>query len=73
MSVQPDSETNQPVTDNYTYPQFIIKEMTGQIEVNFIDKASGRIIRHIPSVDLAKIVRDYKLLYGPNIYISSED
>ncbi|MEW5956172.1 MAG: flagellar protein FlaG [Chloroflexota bacterium] len=43
---------------SYTYPQFVIDERTGRIEVNFIDGASGRIIRHIPSSELGEIIRN---------------
>ncbi|MCL4294672.1 MAG: flagellar protein FlaG [Anaerolineae bacterium] len=50
--------------DSYTYPQFIIDEATGKIEVNFIDKESGRVLRHIPSTELNEIVKDYYLMFG---------
>ncbi|MFN8455274.1 MAG: flagellar protein FlaG [Anaerolineae bacterium] len=63
MSTQPDFENCQTHLDSYTYPQFIIvNETTGQIEVNFIDKDSGRVVRHIPSTELKAIVRSYYLL-----------
>jgi uncharacterized FlaG/YvyC family protein len=44
---------------SYTYPQFIIDDKTGRIKVNFIDKASGRVVRHIPPAELSEIVRTY--------------
>lgn len=63
MFTQSDFENCQTHLDNYTYPQFIIvNETTGQIEVNFIDKDSGRVVRHIPSTELKAIVRSYYLL-----------
>lgn len=48
--------------ENYTYPQFIIDEKTGRVEVNFIDWASGRVVRHIAAAELNKIVRGQTLL-----------
>lgn len=63
MSLQSDFENCQPQRDSYTYPQFvIINETTGQIEVDFIDKDSGRVVRHIPSTELKEIVQSYYLL-----------
>lgn len=63
MYTQPDFENCQTQRDSYTYPQFIIlNETTGQIEVDFIDKDSGRVVRHIPSTELKAIVRSYYLL-----------
>jgi hypothetical protein len=50
-------------TDNYTYPQFIIDEKTRQIKINLIDKASGRVVRHIAARELDQILRDY---YSPS-------
>jgi len=50
--------------NNYTYPQFIIDEKTGRVEVNFIDWASGRVVRHIPAAELSKIVRSQGLVPG---------
>ena len=49
----------QSYSRSYTYPQFIIDEKTGRIEVNFIDKESGRIVRHIPATELSKILKGY--------------
>lgn len=46
---------------NYTYPQFVIDEKTGQVDVNFIDWASGRVLRHIPAAELNDIVRNHGL------------
>ena len=43
---------------NYTYPQFVIDEKTGQVDVNFIDLISGRVVRHIPASELDNIVRN---------------
>lgn len=48
---------------SYTYPQFIIDEKAGQIKVNLIDKASGRVVRHILASELNEIVQDYCLPY----------
>jgi uncharacterized FlaG/YvyC family protein len=64
MLTQSGSENCQLNFDSYTYPQFIIDETTGKIEVNFIDKDSGQILRHIPSIELSEIVRDYYLAFG---------
>jgi len=63
---QSTSSTHQPYTESYTYPQFVIDEKTGKIEVNFIDKNSGRVVRHIPAAELGEIVRNY----GPNHALS---
>jgi hypothetical protein len=52
------------VDNNYTYPQFVIDEKTGRVEVNFIDWASGRVIRHIPATELSEIVRGHGLIAG---------
>jgi uncharacterized FlaG/YvyC family protein len=60
MSTQPINQ------DNYTYPQFVIDEKTGQIVVNFIDGQSGRIVRHISAQKLSKIVRDQHFARGFN-------
>ena len=46
---------------NYTYPQFVIDEKTGRVDVNFIDWASGRVVRHIPAAELNAIVRGHGL------------
>lgn len=63
MYTQPDD--NHPLYhDTYTYPQFVIDEKTGQIVVNFIDGHSGRVVRHIPSQELSKIVQDHYLIHG---------
>lgn len=59
MSSRPRPNNYQPDSSSYTYPQFIIDERTGQVEVNFIDKDSGRVVRYIPSIELSKIVQDY--------------
>lgn len=66
MTLQLNSQNNQSHLNSYTYLQFVISEVTGQIEVNFIDKASGRVIRHIPSIELVEIVRDYFSSYETN-------
>jgi uncharacterized FlaG/YvyC family protein len=50
--------------NNYTYPQFVIDEKTGRVEVNFIDWASGRVVRHIPAAELTAIIRDHGLISG---------
>jgi uncharacterized FlaG/YvyC family protein len=52
-------ENPQPNSDSHTYPQFVIDEKTGRIEVNFIDEGSGRVVRHIPAAELGEIVRSY--------------
>jgi uncharacterized FlaG/YvyC family protein len=63
MPTQSNLENCQSQLDSYTYPQFIItNETTGQIEVNFIDRKSGRVVRHIPSSELKALVRSYFLL-----------
>lgn len=59
MAAQVTVDPNHVDFDTYTYPQFIISETTGQIEVNFIDKNSGRVVRHIPSTELNEIVRAF--------------
>jgi uncharacterized FlaG/YvyC family protein len=64
MLTQSNPEHHQPNLDSYTYPQFIIDEITGKIEVNFIDKESGRVLRHIPSTELREIIQDYYLMFG---------
>jgi uncharacterized FlaG/YvyC family protein len=56
------SSESQP--ENYTYPQFVIDEKTGRVEVNFIDWASGRVVRHIPAAELNEIVRGQNLIPG---------
>jgi uncharacterized FlaG/YvyC family protein len=53
------NDKHQPYSRSYTYPQFIIDEKTGRIEVNFIDKESGRIVRHIPTAELNEILKGY--------------
>ena len=55
------SNSNDPggANHSYTYPQFVIDEKTGRIDVNFIDGASGKIIRHIPSAELGEIMRNH--------------
>lgn len=55
--LEPDSSRPTPGAGNQTYPQFVIDTKTGQIEVNLIDKASGRVVRHIPATELRQIVR----------------
>lgn len=52
---------------NYTYPQFIIDEKTGRVEVNFIDWASGQIVRHIAAAELNQILKDQGTLPGVQI------
>lgn len=52
---------------NYTYPQFIIDEKTGRVEVNFIDWASGQIVRHIAAAELSQILKDQGTLPGVQI------
>ncbi|MCB0209139.1 MAG: flagellar protein FlaG [Anaerolineae bacterium] len=52
--------------DNYTYPQFVIDEKTGHVEVNFIEKESGRVVRHIPATELRAIIRSYCSSHGIN-------
>lgn len=64
MATHANLQHRQPHLDSYTYPQFIIDEATGKIEVNFIDKESGRVLRHIPSTELNEIVREYYLMFG---------
>jgi len=49
-------------SENYTYPQFVIDEKTGRVDVNFIDLASGRVVRHIPAAELNQIVRGQNLM-----------
>ncbi len=44
---------------NYTYPEFVIDERTGQVRVNLIDMASGQVVRHIPPTEVNKIVQSY--------------
>ena len=56
------NDKHQPYSRSYTYPQFIIDEKTGRIEVNFIDKESGRIVRHIPTTELNKILKGYGMI-----------
>ena len=56
--------------NNYTYPQFVIDEKTGRVEVNFIDWASGRVLRHIPATELSEIVRGHGLISMPVSTIS---
>lgn len=66
MSSHSSIDSDHLKTDNYTYPQFVIDEKTGQIEVNFIDRESGRVVRHIPSAELKAIVKDYCSSQGAN-------
>ena len=47
------------LTSGLIPPEFVINERTGQIKVNLIDKASGSVIRHIPSTELAWILRNH--------------
>jgi len=49
--------------ESYTYPQFVINEKTGRMEGNLIDGASGRIVRHIPSVELDEIIRNQAVVW----------
>jgi len=56
---QSSTSLHQSHTESYTYPQFVIDEKTGKIEVNFIDENSGRVVRHIPAAELGEIVRNY--------------
>jgi uncharacterized FlaG/YvyC family protein len=51
------SQQHSDSEQNYTYPQFVIDEKTGRVDVNFIDWASGRVVRHIPASELNDIVR----------------
>lgn len=44
---------------NYTYPEFVIDERTGQVRVNLIDMTSGQVVRHIPPTEVNKIVQSY--------------
>lgn len=71
MSTPSNPRHRQNNPDNYTYPEFIIDEITGKIEVNFIDKESGRVLRHIPSTELNEIVRDYYLMFGAKADVTS--
>lgn len=66
MMTQPAVNNIQPHIETYTYPQFVIDEKTGRIEVNFIDENSGRVVRHIPSAELGEIVRNYSLFITRN-------
>lgn len=66
MSIHSSVDSDHLKIDNYTYPQFVIDEKTGQIEVNFIDRESGRVVRHIPSAELKAIVKDYCSSQGAN-------
>lgn len=50
---------HQTNSSNYIYPQFLIDEKSGRIEVCFIDRDSGRIVRYIPSTELNKIIQGY--------------
>lgn len=72
MTLQLHSKSNQTCLNSYTYLQFVISEVTGQIEVNFIDRASGRVVRHIPSIELVEIVKDYFSAYESNAHNLSE-
>lgn len=51
------ADTNQLNRASYTYPEFIIDEQSGQVKVNLIDKASGRVVRHIPPTELHNIIK----------------
>ena len=62
MSTQLNDSHHHVNSGNYTYPQFVIDEKTRRVEVNFIDRASGRVVRHIPPGELIEIVRDYGLI-----------
>ncbi len=64
VSDQITANTMDQVDNNYTYPQFVIDEKTGRVEVNFIDWDSGRVIRHIPATELSEIVRGHGLISG---------
>ncbi len=44
-------------TENYTYPEFVIDERSGQVAVNLVDKSSGQVVRHIPSTELNQLAR----------------
>ncbi len=43
---------------NYTYPEFVIDERSGQVAVNLVDKNSGQVVRHIPSSELNQLARN---------------
>jgi hypothetical protein len=73
MLTQSNAHNGQFNPDSYTYPQFIIDETTGKIEVNFIDKESGRVLRHIPSTELREIIQDYYLTFGTKANGISKD
>jgi hypothetical protein len=45
--------------NNYTYPQIIIDERTGRIEVFVIEHESGQVVRRIQTNELSRIVHDY--------------
>ncbi len=42
---------------NYTYPEFVIDERSGQVAVNLVDNSSGQVVRHIPSTELNQLAR----------------
>jgi len=42
----------------YTYPEFVIDESSGQVAVNLIDQASGKVVKHIPSNELNQLARN---------------
>lgn len=52
---------------NYTYPEFLIDERSGNVAVNLIDKASGKVMRHIPSIELNKILQNTASQTGEHV------
>ena len=59
MSMQSSMYNHQSNPGSYIYPQFIIDEKTGKVEVKLIDGNSGQILRHIPASELGEIIRSY--------------
>lgn len=53
-----DQSTRRLQRKNYTYPEFVIDERSGKITVNLIDQASGKVVRHIPSVELNQLLNN---------------
>lgn len=53
-----DQSMNRLQHKNYTYPEFVIDERSGKVEVNLIDQASGKVVRHIPSVELNQLLNN---------------
>lgn len=50
--------TQKSYAQNYTYPEFVIDERSGQVAVNLIDQASGKIVRHIASSELNRLFQN---------------